>query len=333
VKAVDHVRAVQRLQNGSALYTGGVAAEPGLDYRTMDLEGFNGPTEVTVIDYSFQRCTTSKKMRMFEDFQEFFEYDKPKWAKVRWINVDGLNWPCIKLLATKYNLHRLAVEDLLSVQRTKMDLYSDRMTRSCRELTIDTYVCLLLHVLIANDDQIVVDDEDTPSISSWVEERTPEPSFFGNLKAWFKDSRADDLVRDAETAAGIDEPQRLNVTPIAQHHHPDRKYISEQVNSTRDANLTVAVEQVSIFLTSDGTVITFFQVIQIVHLVDFSNLVELLKNPLLNDFRRRLRFFAHLKTRRYCYTVLSMPLSIYHSQLQQHIKNSSPIWYVPSNLS
>jgi Mg2+ and Co2+ transporter CorA len=304
---VDNVRALRRLASGSALYTGGVAAEPGLDYRTMDVEGFNGPTEVTVIDYSSRRCSTPKKMRMFEDFQAFFEYDRPKWSKVRWINVDGLNWPCIKLLASKYNLHRLAIEDLLSVQRTKMDLYSDRMTRSCRELTIDTYVCLLLHVLIGDDDQIVIDDEDAPSISSRVEERTPDPSYLGKLNAWFKGSKTDDMVRDAETAAGMEERETLNVTPIAQHYHPDRKYIHDKVNSTRATSLTVAVEQVSIFLTSDGTVITFFQVIQFVHLVDFSNLVELLKNPFLNDLLQRLRFFAHLKTRRYCYTVLSMP--------------------------
>ena len=126
-KAVDNVRAANRIQKGSVLYTGGVAAEPGLDYRTMDVEGFNSPAEVTVVDYSAKRCSTSKKLRLLEDFQRFFEHDRPKWAKVRWINVDGLNWQCIKLLATKYNLHRLAVEDLLSVQRTKMDLYPNRM--------------------------------------------------------------------------------------------------------------------------------------------------------------------------------------------------------------
>lgn len=325
---MDHVRAAHRLQSSSVLYTGGVAAEPGLDYRTMDVEGFNGPTEVTVIDYSSRRCSTSKKMKMLEDFQEFFEYDRPKWAEVRWINVDGLNWPCIKLLATKYNLHRLAIEDLLSVQRTKMDLYSDRMTLSCRVLTRDTYVCLLLHVLIGDDNQIVVDDEDGSSLSSWVEARTLDASFFGKLRAWFKGNKADDMVRDAETATGMDEPQTLNVTPIAQHCHPDRKYIYDQVKSTRDTNLTVAVEQVSIFLTNDGTVITFFQVIQLIHLVNFSNLVELLKSLSSNDSPRRLRFFVRLKTRRYCYKVLSMPLSIYRSQSQQHIKNSLLIWYL-----
>jgi hypothetical protein len=118
---------VNRFKKGSSLYTGGVAAEPGLDYRTMDVEGFNSPAVVTVVDYSAKRCNMSKKLRMMEEFQEFFQHHRPKWAKVRWINVDGLNWQCIKLLASRYNLHRLAVEDLLSVQRTKMDLYPDRM--------------------------------------------------------------------------------------------------------------------------------------------------------------------------------------------------------------
>lgn len=93
----------------------------------MDIEGYDNPSEVTVIDYSATRCSMSKKMRTLDDLEEFFRYDRPRWAKVRWINVDGLNWQYIKLLATKYNLHRLAVEDLLSVQRTKIDMYKDRM--------------------------------------------------------------------------------------------------------------------------------------------------------------------------------------------------------------
>jgi len=92
----------------------------------MDVEGFRGPTQVAVVDYSSRRCVISKKMKFHEEMEDFFDHDRPRWSKVRWINVDGLNWECIKLLATKYNLHRLAIEDLLSVQRTKIDLYQDR---------------------------------------------------------------------------------------------------------------------------------------------------------------------------------------------------------------
>jgi hypothetical protein len=111
----------------NSLYMGGVAAEPGLDYYTMDVEGFDNRTTVSVIDYCQDRASISERMSDFEDINEFFETDRPNWAKVRWINVDGLNWQVIKMLAIKYKLHRLVIEDILSVQRTKIDLYQDRM--------------------------------------------------------------------------------------------------------------------------------------------------------------------------------------------------------------
>ena len=125
-------------------------------------------------------------------------------------------------------------------------------------------MCLLLHVLIGDDDQIVVnedDNEDTDSLANWLEEPAPEPSTWQKIKSYFsKQAKEDEMVRDAETAAGIDTPQKLASMPIAQHYHPDRSLIYSNVKSMRESNLTVAVEQVSIFLTNDGTVITFFQV-------------------------------------------------------------------------
>jgi hypothetical protein len=129
VLVVDNIRAVQRLQKGAQIqYTGGIAAEPGLDYKTMDIEGFNGPTEVMVVDYCARRPSIPMKMKLYEDIKDYLEVARPQWSKVRWINVCGLNWPVIKLLAIKYNLHRLAIEDVLSVQRTKVDMYRDRMS-------------------------------------------------------------------------------------------------------------------------------------------------------------------------------------------------------------
>ena len=126
---------------------------------------------------------------------------------------------------------------------------------------VDTFVCLLLHVLIGDNDEILVDDEnDRHSIGSWVE-RSPDASVWGKFKSYFsRTNKTDGMVKDAETAAGIDEAETLRPTPIAQHSHPDRAFIYNQVKSTRMSTLTVAVEQVSIFLTADGTVLTFFQV-------------------------------------------------------------------------
>lgn len=131
--------------------------------------------------------------------------------------------------------------------------YSDRL---------DTYVCLLLHVLIGNDNQIVIEDEDSESISSLVVERAPDRSFLSSVvKNCFKrDNGTGDMVHDAEIAAGMGQSQKIKIPLIAQHYNPDRRFIYDEAKSMRESNLTVAVEQVSIFLTSDGTLITFFQV-------------------------------------------------------------------------
>ena len=123
---MSNLRTAQRPREGSLPYTGGVAAEPGLDYRSVDVEGFNVPTSVTVVDYSSTQYSISNTMHGIGEIETFFSNQRPDWAHVRWINVNGLNWQCVKLLATKYNLHRLAIEDLLSVQRTKVDSYRDR---------------------------------------------------------------------------------------------------------------------------------------------------------------------------------------------------------------
>jgi hypothetical protein len=124
--AVENIRAIRRPRANSIPYAGSIAAEPGLDYRTLDVEGFDVSADVTVTDYSSLQCNVTR-MDSLEELREFFEKDRPEWARVRWINVHGLNWKFIKLLASKHNLHRLAIEDLLSVQRTKADWYQDRI--------------------------------------------------------------------------------------------------------------------------------------------------------------------------------------------------------------
>ncbi|GMG19885.1 unnamed protein product [Ambrosiozyma monospora] len=53
---------------------------------------------------------------------------KPQWSDVRWINVNGLSWEAISILSDYFNLHRLAVEDMVDIpQRTKVDLYSGQL--------------------------------------------------------------------------------------------------------------------------------------------------------------------------------------------------------------
>jgi magnesium transporter len=97
-------------------------ARPGVDLA--ELERMPPPAEpvpVTCIDYGPDRVETQK----VEDIDDFTARRRPEWAKVRWINVDGLDdGRVIRALAIKYSLHPLAIEDLLHPnQRPKLDLY------------------------------------------------------------------------------------------------------------------------------------------------------------------------------------------------------------------
>ncbi|MBI2384683.1 MAG: magnesium/cobalt transporter CorA [Elusimicrobia bacterium] len=79
------------------------------------------PVKVTVIDYSPEQV----EMRGALDFDDFLASHRPAWTTVRWINIDGLASPkAIEALAKKYELHPLAVEDLLNTgTRPKADAY------------------------------------------------------------------------------------------------------------------------------------------------------------------------------------------------------------------
>jgi magnesium transporter len=81
----------------------------------------SGPVKVTVIDYAADQV----EMHGVLDFEAFLASHRPAWSTVRWINIDGLtNLKAIEALAKKYELHPLAVEDLLNTTtRPKADSY------------------------------------------------------------------------------------------------------------------------------------------------------------------------------------------------------------------
>jgi magnesium transporter len=63
--------------------------------------------------------------QQIDDLGGFLDQHRPEWVKVRWIDVDGLSdMSVIHALATKYELHPLAVEDLLHLSdRPKVEPY------------------------------------------------------------------------------------------------------------------------------------------------------------------------------------------------------------------
>lgn len=76
---------------------------------------------VTCIDY----CREQVQVQEVHDIAEFLAHHRPPWSHVRWINIDGVHQPqLIHAFAEKYELHPLAVEDVLqTVQRPKAEDY------------------------------------------------------------------------------------------------------------------------------------------------------------------------------------------------------------------
>jgi Mg2+ and Co2+ transporter CorA len=79
---------------------------------------------VTVVDYSADQVKTWELDNY--DLEAFLQQPEPDFLKVRWINCDGLSWDVVRILGQYKNLHRLAIEDLLNTRnRTKVDWYND----------------------------------------------------------------------------------------------------------------------------------------------------------------------------------------------------------------
>jgi magnesium transporter len=100
----------------------GVGTAPGLEHDDIvKLPDGPAPVRVTCIDYGPNQA----QQQLIEDLDVFLARHRPEWSAVRWINVDGLsNMGVIHALATKYELHPLAVEDLLHLrQRAKVEAY------------------------------------------------------------------------------------------------------------------------------------------------------------------------------------------------------------------
>jgi len=99
-------------------------AAAGINHEQLDgLQSGPGEVRVTVTDYRADNVL----VRTIVDIDAFVAGHRPEWSAVCWINVDGLtDMKCVSALAAKYELHPLAVEDLLHVpQRPKVDAFGE----------------------------------------------------------------------------------------------------------------------------------------------------------------------------------------------------------------
>jgi magnesium transporter len=79
------------------------------------------PVHVSCIDYSPEQY----QILEVTNIRDFLAQHRPSWSRVRWINIDGLtNMEVIRLFAEKYQLHPLAIEDIVQRgQRAKAEDY------------------------------------------------------------------------------------------------------------------------------------------------------------------------------------------------------------------
>ena len=201
---------------------------------------------------------------------------RPDWAVCRWINVNGLSWDVIKLLGNDKGLHRLAIEDLLNPRnRTKADWYSDH-----------TYIVLPLQKLIHfhSDSHCDSDCEEWDSDDGLTRKVNQKKGLFSSFRGRKNERRrkappkspgsaaemltpsndftgAGNGFVKAHSASTMDAPVTHVRTLQRYHGGPNEERIEfmEKHSALASKSLGVSVEQVSIFLISDNTVISFFE--------------------------------------------------------------------------
>jgi Mg2+ and Co2+ transporter CorA len=258
-------------------------SEPGLPYShgstvvpdIGDPDKLNQLCEITVVDYSSDNMKNHNLDK--GSFEEFLQQPVEEWSTVRWINVNGLAWDVIRVLGNHKGLHRLAVEDLMNTRnRTKADWYNDH-----------TFIVLALQKLVSlqsaedcesdeesGDEQIGLKEMRTNEDQEKRISRAKRPAKTkGAIAALLSDifsprklvAKPPDLnsATGFKHASSVTAPWAPHPVRTLQRYHSgpneDRTEFMERHAILSSKGLGVAMEQVSLFLTRDNTVISFFE--------------------------------------------------------------------------
>ncbi|KAG2140989.1 hypothetical protein DEU56DRAFT_278126 [Suillus clintonianus] len=261
-------------------------AEPGIDPRRqsayLHYAHIRERCEIQITDYSSVRSSFGKmdNERFVQMFNDERSSEREPWVKVRWINVCGTSWDVMSALALKYDLHPLALEDVLHKRghtRSKTDYYSQHL-----------YIHVLSHTLVSSSsspNSYVPEDQDPPRSSS------PGPMTPGDYykNEHFKGSdvhaevgdedrtmyggsspatwRLGSTIRsrrspkaDMESAARVKEDDLAALTSATRKESASRKRREKAQLTLTDlkkaGRVNVSVQPISIFLLRDGTVIS-----------------------------------------------------------------------------
>lgn len=247
-------------------------AEPGIDADSDNtqphLEALKAKCDITIVDFSAEEMIRTEADN--KDFQDALSEKRPENMPCRWISVNGLSWDVIKLLGTKYGLHRLAIEDLINTRsRTKVDWYSDQLFAV---LTLQKLVQLHVHENGASCDcaegahGIMHEKECNATTtekhnSGWTDSFKRSGRSDAVLPRYHEMDGRDKIDAYIKSHTAPDDP----VHPIRTLHryegdqNPEHTAFLEKHSTLSDEDLVVTVEQVSIFLMADNTVISFFE--------------------------------------------------------------------------
>lgn len=260
-------------------------AEPGVDPRRqsayLHYAHIRERCEIQITDYSTVRSSFGKmdNARFVQMFNDERSSERESWVKVRWINVCGISWDVMSVLALKYDLHPLALEDVLHKRghtRSKTDYYSQHL-----------FIHVLSHTLASSSspNSYTPGDEDPPRSSS------PGPMTPGDYpkKEYFKDNgvladagdedrtmyggsapatwRLGSTIRsrrsakaDMESVARVKEDGFTLLTSATRKESASRKRREKAQMTLTDlkkaGRVDVSIHPISIFLLRDGTVIS-----------------------------------------------------------------------------
>eukprot|EP00834_Sanchytrium_tribonematis_P000177 NODE_4_length_77007_cov_1.156642.p17 type:complete len:437 gc:universal NODE_4_length_77007_cov_1.156642:5720-7030(+) len=105
-----------------------IFGNPGVDVTTHDpiLEAIHTSCEITIFDYDKESILLTHCDN--DNISSFLKNHPKDPASCRWLHVDGISYDIIKLLGVQYDLHPLALEDIIHInQRIKVDKYPDSL--------------------------------------------------------------------------------------------------------------------------------------------------------------------------------------------------------------
>ncbi|KDQ15673.1 hypothetical protein BOTBODRAFT_173752 [Botryobasidium botryosum FD-172 SS1] len=264
----DTARKVMQLSRTSAALQGAPpGSEPGVNPRRQSAQAqwghLNEKCQIEVMDYG----GVMAKFQKFENdsFVKFLEEagsTRPLWSKVRWISINGISWDVIRALSIKYDLHPLAIEDVLHTRRTaqsKADYYTRHL-----------FIRVLDHTYIEDDDD--EHEHDTPVTGQRSEsptrgvseEATPADSINSDddnsVKKPGKDT-GKDIEQGLRKRKNSEKPVRVErfVGPTGERGREKALNLAKIERLKKGEKVNVRIQNLYIFLFRNGTVISIHQ--------------------------------------------------------------------------